>query len=186
MRENSGKLTLLPHGRLQSSDASHNKLLGLLLLCGSDHRRILDQRFPTTDRLIQYLSRIGDLRNPHTRAIVTLTQTCPITQCISGMRRALCAAFPVLESALWVIYADPAVDPAFFASARHIGKFDADLNDSPAWDHKDGSRYLVLTPFTRDEQQAMLRARMLSAQNESFYLRRERPSGVMNAIRAKP
>jgi len=184
MYEKQGKITLLPHGRVQSSDASQNKLLSLLQLCGADYQRILDQSFSSMDRLVHYLSRIEDFRDTQTRAIVALTQTCPVNGCIIRTRQVLCEAFPVLQTALWIIFADPAVDPAFCASAERLGKFDNKLDESPVWEDPDGNRYLVLTPNTSDEEHMRIRARMLAAQNESRIQRREHASTAMKAVRS--
>ena len=183
MYEKQSKIALLPHGCVQSSDASQTKLLGLLLLCGADHQRILDQRFPSMDDLLFYLGHIKELQQTRTRVLVALTETCPVIRCIIRTRRLLCRQFPLLDAALWIIYADPDVDPAFYASASRICPFDAKLDSAPVWEDPDGKRYLVLTPNTVDEAHAQLRARMLAAQNESLFERVERASASMNAVR---
>jgi hypothetical protein len=176
------KLTLLPYGPPSSSQESQEKCYELLCHCDADPRRILDQgwipkrpsHFRTSDqptevldRFLAHASRLSVLRDPELQAIVMLTESCPVSSMIVTARRTISMMFPVLSSALWIIYADPDVDPSFERSARRLGDFDpADmfLDQAPYWrDKEDKCDYLVLTPQCEDGSYVRLRARMLAA-----------------------
>jgi len=194
------KLTILPYGPPPASQESIDRCYELLLHCDADlgrihdqvwsekrpsHIRCSDQTSEMLEHFMVYASRLVVLRDPNLKAIVMLTQSCPITSMIVTARRVISGKFPVLTSALWIVYVDPDLDPSFERSALRLGAFDpadSDLDQAPYWrDDEDSHDYLMLTPRCDNGAHVRLRARMLAAQTAASF-RREKSSASLRAV----
>lgn len=176
------KLTVLPYGSPLSTSESQARFLELLHFCHVDPERTLSSpqatsgavrgRFlPEQDlvgcflKFAKRLTVFQDQRLSGDQVNVVLTQTCPIKARILDARATICQAIPTLAYALWIIYADPGVDPSFESASNFFGSMDAQLHDVPVWTLNSSQyQFLVLTPSTVDFERVRLRAEILAAQ----------------------
>ncbi len=162
------KVVLFPHGPVRS-DVAKKVFEGQIHACGGDLSRLLDNRAPSPEEYMRTVHTVSDLRRKNNPPIVVLTETTPLGLTVIKTRRILMRDHPVLETSLWIVYADVEVDPSFQTFAETLGAFDdADLTNVPYWTEEEtGNRYLILTSQTRNLDNIALRARGLVALQEA-------------------
>lgn len=176
------KIVLFPFGPVRD-DASRGICEGLIFQCGGDIERFFDSPVSSIERFIRYVSRIEDLVRPgFPPQVVVITQTVPLALTAIKSRRMMCMALPLLERALWTVFVDPALDPAFEITASKLGDLDDQLSHAPVWTTHAGERYLVLTPQTQDIAHVRIRVQTLETCGNALFSHRPRQSGKIAAV----
>ena len=143
-------LVLLPYG-LPEIAAHREACSEILISCGGDVDRLIDQPADDLDRFGKYVARIPALREGGAREppIVMLTRTSPLPLTVVSARRTLERAVPTLARASWLLFVTNEDDPFFVDGAQRLGTLSCDLSQAPIWLGPDGMPFLVTTPGTR-------------------------------------
>lgn len=145
------RIVLFPHGPALTP-AAQQALVGLLILCGADHARLIDTRFPATrretglERYAGYISRVQLDSSDLKRAMVVFTRTNPPVMAIMQSRRQLIRFLPALRTAIWIILADPEENPFLLNNLEdpRLGELDDMESPAPIWRDAYDLEYLVI------------------------------------------
>lgn len=171
---------LLPYGWPPGAlrEAAHSVLLG----CGGDVDRLIDQPADDLPRFLGHAARIPALRDdgPREPTIVFMTRTSPIPLTVSNARRTMENKIPSLRSAAWVLFVRSDDDPFFEEGATRLGMLASGIADSPIWIGPEATPYLVTTP---ESDLSVLPGRMMDLRSRTEKLRR---GGVSTTTRRPP
>ncbi len=160
-------LVLLPYG-LPELAAHREACAEVLLACGGDVDRVIDQPSDDLARFGKYVSRIPALREGAPPPIVMLTRTSPLPLTVVSARRTLERAAPTLGRASWLLFVTEEDDPFFTDGARRLGLLSTELPHAPMWTGPDGMPFLVTTPHTRAPDVLSQRFQTLRGQADKY------------------
>ena len=152
------RIVLCPQGLPQNADA-RERALGLLLACGADLGRIVENGKRSVELFADHVAAIRNVRDGSEPVLVVLSRVTPARE-LAEIRRVLEARIPALETAPWVLVADPETEPTAIEELSAIGRLDGAIWDAPRWRGPDGLRYLVLSPHLSQLARTTLRDRI--------------------------
>jgi hypothetical protein len=152
------RIVLAPQG-LPTAPEARERCLELLLRCGADLSRVIDDSKKSLGAFADYVASIGGILAQRERVMIVLTRVSPAAGVVV-LRDALVSRVPVLERAPWILYADPLVEPNCLDGLRALGSLRGAIWDAPVWIDEDGGRYLVLSPHIRRPAEYGLRERL--------------------------
>ena len=171
------RVVLFPHGPLHSEEL-RNKCSKLLIFCGADLGRILDQAFAgngqNIDRFMRYISHLN--RSELLGSIVILTKTNPLAMRIIGDRIRLCSKIPKLETALWCIFIDEETDPFVWDNLMRSGEIIGHPKQAPIFTDYDGADYLLFVPDYEAHESIRTNAHKILRLNRDRFINRELPT----------
>lgn len=146
-------LVLLPYG-VPDQNGYREACSEILLSCGGDVDRVIDQPANDLDRFGKYVGRIPALRDAAVREppIVMLTRTSPLPLTVVSARRTLERMVPSLARASWILFVTDDDDPFFRDGATRLGVLTGELAQAPLWLGPDNMPFLVTTPATRSHE----------------------------------
>ena len=137
------KPILLPQG-VPTVAASWRLLSELLVSCGGDIERVIDEPNDSVDGYLDHLARMPFAKSDRESSLVVFTDVLPLTEVVK-IRSKMASRFPQWKDTLWFLYVEPMIDQEFAIAAKGLGSLTGDLAEAPIWTSSSGERFLVLS-----------------------------------------
>ncbi|NRA32957.1 MAG: hypothetical protein HRU17_06405 [Polyangiaceae bacterium] len=137
------KPILLPQG-VPKVAASWRLLSELLVSCGGDAERVIDEPNDSVDGYLDHLARMPFAKSDRESSLVVFTDVLPLTEVVK-IRAKMVSRFPRWKDTLWFLYVEPMIDQEFAIAAKGLGSLTGDLAEAPIWTSGSDERFLVLS-----------------------------------------